>query len=282
MSAGPSYLSRLFITLASLPLFKSRLWRWWYNLLARHDKAAELLFMNYGYAEEQDGGFVLQPADMPYRYSIQLYRHVLEGVEVEGKDVAEVGSGRGGGASWLARYLKPHHVTAIDLSPEAIAFCNAHYHLQQLSFRQGSADALPLPAGSQDVILNVESSHCYPDMAAFIAEVRRVLRPGGVLAFCDLRAVTESDALIRLFRGSGLVLEVNRDISAYVLRALERMSDERKQAISQRVPSWLHAALEDFVALKGTVLYEGLRSGDIVYMSCLLRKPGQKPERQEE
>ncbi|NNG14211.1 MAG: methyltransferase domain-containing protein, partial [Gammaproteobacteria bacterium] len=241
----------------------------------RHDEAAELLFMNYGYAEQLDESFVLQPADAPYRYPIQLYRHVLDGVDVEGKDVAEVGSGRGGGASWLARYLNPHHVTAVDLSPDAIEFCDAHYQLQQLSFKQGSADALPLPSASQDVIINVESSHCYPDMAAFVAEVNRVLRPGGVFAFCDMRAATERDALIRVLQGSGLELEASRDISNNVLRALERMSDSRKQVISRRVPAWLRAALKDFVALKGTVLYEGLRSGDIVYMSCLLRKPGQ-------
>jgi SAM-dependent methyltransferase len=273
-SPSPSYLSRLFVALAAFPPFKSRLWRWWYNLLARHDEAAELLFMNYGYAEARDESFVLQPADTPHRYPIQLYRHVLEGVDVEGKDVVEVGSGRGGGASWLSRYLKPHHVTGVDISPGAIAFCDAHYRLQHLSFRQGSADALPLPSSSQDVVINVESSHCYPDMAAFVAEVQRVLRPGGVFAFCDLRAATERDALVKVLQGSGLKLEASRDISSNVLRALERMSDSRRLVISRRVPAWLRAALKDFVALKGTVLYEGLRSGDIVYLSCLLRKPG--------
>lgn len=230
--------------------------------------------MNYGYAEQQDESFVLQPADMPYRYPIQLYRHVLDGVDVEGKDVVEVGSGRGGGASWLARYLKPHHVTAVDLSPVAIAFCEANYKLQHLSFKQGSADALPLPTNSQDVLINIESSHCYPDMKKFVAEVQRVLRPGGVFAFCDLRAATQRDALINDLQSSGLELKESRDIGSNVLRALDRMSGSRKQVILNRVPVWLRAALRDFVALKGTVLYEGLRSGDIVYISCLLRKPG--------
>jgi hypothetical protein len=98
------------------------------------------------------------------------------------------------------------------------------------------------------------------------------LRPGGVFAFCDLRAATERDALIKVLQGSGLELESSRDITGNVLRALERMSDSRKQVILHRVPAWLRTALNDFVALKGTVLYEGLRSGDIVYMSCLLRK----------
>ncbi len=232
--------------------------------------------MNYGFAEEQDESFVLQPADVQYRYPIQLYRHVLDGVDVDGKDVAEVGSGRGGGASWLARYLSPHHVTAIDLSHDAIAFCEANYNLQHLSFMQGRADALPLPSNSQDVILNIESSHCYPDMTAFVSEVQRVLRPGGLFAFCDLRAATERDGLIEVFQNSGLELQASRDISANVLRALERMSDTRKQVIFNRVPVWLRGAVNDFVALKGTVIYEGLRNGDIVYMSCLLRKQGNK------
>jgi len=38
------------------------------------------------------------------------------------------------------------------------------------------------------VILNVESSHCYGNMANFIAEVYRVLKPNGKFSWADLRA----------------------------------------------------------------------------------------------
>ena len=262
----------MFITLVSFQPLKISLWRWWYNLLARNDETAELLFMNYGYAESQDESFVLQPADAAYRYPIQLYRHVLDGVELDAKDVAEVGSGRGGGASWLARYFNPHHITAIDLSPDAVAFCDVNYKLQHLSFKQGRADALPLPSSSQDVLINIESSHCYPNMTAFVKEVERVLRPGGLFAFCDMRAASEHDKLIKELQSSGLELQASRNISSNVLCALDRMSESRQQVILKRVPIWLRRGFRDFVALKGTTLHEGLRNGDIVYVSCLLRK----------
>lgn len=268
----PGWLASLFILATALPPLKKPLWRWWYNLVARHDTEAELLFMNYGYADEQDETFVLQPVDAAWRYPIQLYRHVLAGIDLDEIDVLEVGSGRGGGASWLARYHQPYSVLGVDLSAEAIAFCNSHLNLSGLSFRQGAADALPVANSSVDVVLNVESSHCYPDMPAFIAETHRVLRPAGYFVFCDLRSVNGAEKLMRDFQGSGLELLQSQDITENVLRALDRMSKSRQSVIMQRVPRWLRSTFSDFVALQDTVLYDKMRSGDVVYMSCRLQK----------
>ncbi len=45
----------------------------------------------------------------------------------------------------------------------------------------------PLPDNSLDIILNVESSHCYQDQLKVFSENYRVLKPGGYLLWCDLR-----------------------------------------------------------------------------------------------
>jgi len=36
-----------------------------------------------------------------------------------------------------------------------------------------------------DLIVNIESAHCYPDFVGFMKEVDRVLNPGGHFMFAD-------------------------------------------------------------------------------------------------
>ncbi|MEE4247851.1 MAG: methyltransferase domain-containing protein [Kangiellaceae bacterium] len=53
--------------------------------------------------------------------------------------------------------------------------------------------------GIIDILINVESSHCYGNMPAFLREVERVLKPGGYFSFADFRGtdqVNELDAMI--------------------------------------------------------------------------------------
>ena len=74
----------------------------WYSLVAKLDNHGQETFMNYGYAE-LDGAAPPLPARFDvHRYAVQLYRHVVSRAELRGKDVLEIGCGRGGGASYVA------------------------------------------------------------------------------------------------------------------------------------------------------------------------------------
>src|SRR5437588_5354732 len=163
--------------------------RSWYQMLVVLDREREISFMNYGYADIDSSAKELELSDgeRENRFCIQLYHHVAGAVDLSGKDVVEVGSGRGGGASYIARYLKPQSMVGIDLSDKAVDFCNQNYAIEALSFRQGDAENLPLSNASVDVVGNLESSHCYGSMDRFLSEVYRVLRPGGYLLFSDHR-----------------------------------------------------------------------------------------------
>lgn len=98
--------ANIFRHLARLPVLRRLLWRRWYNFLARRFADSRWTFMNYGYLATGDGPLALEHADEPDRYCIQLYHHTVSTAELAGRDVLEIGSGRGGGASYLHRYLR--------------------------------------------------------------------------------------------------------------------------------------------------------------------------------
>ena len=115
--------------------------------------------MNYGYKDEEK--LKLSKEDEPNRLFIQLYNMNIRDVDLKGKEVVEVGSGRGGGASWIAKTYDPRKLTGLDFSKDAVRLANKWYGSQaNLSFKVGNAEALPLVDNSQDIIYNVESSHC--------------------------------------------------------------------------------------------------------------------------
>ena len=56
--------------------------------------------MNYGFIDDDKP--TLTSEDEPDRLFIQLYHMNIRDLELEGKEGLEVGSGRGGGAHWIA------------------------------------------------------------------------------------------------------------------------------------------------------------------------------------
>ena len=73
------------------------------------------------------------------RDGYSLYYKLQFGEQLEAGERLEVGSGRGGGASYMARYLKPASLVGLDITSSAIRFCNRHYDVENLSFVRGSA-----------------------------------------------------------------------------------------------------------------------------------------------
>lgn len=163
------------------------MWRIWHNMIIKFDKNKEAVFMNYGYQSlNGDPKIVLEANDEINRYCIQLYDFVVRSVEVEGKDVLEVGSGRGGGASYITRYFKPKSYTAMDISSGVIKFCNQYHKVDGLKFITGVAEEPPFENNSFDIVVNVESARCYKSIRKFFDEVYRMLKPGGHFCFADI------------------------------------------------------------------------------------------------
>jgi ubiquinone/menaquinone biosynthesis C-methylase UbiE len=106
-----------------------------------------------------------------------------------------IGTGRN-----LAFYPAGVRLTGIDLSPAMLA--HAHQRARELGMevdlREGDAQALPFADGSFDTVVCTLSLCNVPDDRKAVAEMRRVLKPGGRLLLLDhIRAASRFDRAVQ-------------------------------------------------------------------------------------
>jgi ubiquinone/menaquinone biosynthesis C-methylase UbiE len=263
-----SLLERLF---AFGPTRKA-IWRLWYPFLTRRLRDGEVLFLNYAFETDPPLGLSLEPEDEINRCCIQLYHHVASQVDLSGKEVLEVSCGHGGGASWITRAMQPASYTGLDLNPTGIRFCQERHRVTNLSFIQGDAQKLPFADGALDAVISVEASHCYPDFPGFLAEVARVLRPGGHFLYADFRFRDDLAAWESAIAAAPLQTVQTRDIRAEVLRGMESNAARSEALVVQRLPRFLHALGRDFAGVPGARVYEALKTGELSYRSWCFGK----------
>lgn len=247
--------------------------RRWFEHISTYDSGRHLLFMNYGYAAEPP--ITLQTDDEEHRYFIQLYHHTASAIDLQGLDVLEVGCGRGGGSSYMARYLKPKSLVAVDLAANAIDFCQKQYtNIPNVRFERADAQDLPYEDNSFDALVNVESSICYPDVNKFLAEVVRVLRPGGYFLYADIRNQDELADWNTQLANLPLEKVTEETITPNVLRALDLDNARKERLIGQYAPRILHPIFKEFAGMKGSKFFYGaFASGEKVYKRFVFRKP---------
>ena len=258
------------------PTLKQRVFAWLYQFLAGYsgEEHWDWTFMNYGYA----GKFPLPllKEDEPDRYCCQLYAKVVDGVCLKNKIVIEVGCGRGGGLSFLQRYYAPESSHGIDLCQKAIAFCRRRHDSRpgtKLVFRTGDAANIPYDDGMVDVVVNVESSHCYPSRRKFFAEAYRVLKPGGKFCYADLHEAGERERIEKWLADAGFAIDVCEDITAGVVEALSLDNARKQQLIAAKAPWWLRKPFGSFAGLVGSRPHRSFVTGARRYTRWQLSKP---------
>jgi O-methyltransferase len=146
-----------------------------------------MVFMNHGlFSEKSEFDWIRPEDDTRNKYSLNMVRFVIDGVDLAGKKILEIGCGRGGNCSYLARYTGAEHVTGMDLNSDQVEFCRQTHQLENLSFVEGDAQNLPFENEQFDVVINIESSHCYPNLEKFYREVGRVLKKEGKFCYTDI------------------------------------------------------------------------------------------------
>jgi len=116
----------------------------------------------------------------------------------------------GGGVAF--RGLRPEHeldYVAADLSPVMLRRARAEADrrgLHWIEFAEADVEALPFEDRSFDLVVTYTGLHCFPDPPAAIAEIARVLRPGGELRGTSVikRAGLRQDTFVRLMQLGGV------------------------------------------------------------------------------
>lgn len=103
-----------------------------------------------------------------------------------GMHVLDIASGTGAPALQLARAVAPSgHVTATDLSPDPLKIAAQRAReraLTNLSFETADVHSLPYPDQTFDLATSRMAVMFFSDLPRALAEMRRVLRPGGRIA----------------------------------------------------------------------------------------------------
>lgn len=265
--------AKIFLDLCKIPVFRRLLWKPIYNFLAKKYAIKDWRFMNYGYESlENTSRLQLSAEDEAERYSAQLYHYLaLEG-DVAGKDMLEVGSGRGGGASHIKRYLNPKTMTGLDLAQNAVDFANETQQVERLKYIQGNAENLPFEDNSFDVVINVESCHAYGSVDKFLQEIKRVLHADGLFLCTDIRLNEQMRLLETQLKNSGMQLLREKDITPNVVKALILDTERKEKQIATNINNKVFAkAVREFAGIKGSEIHTSLKSGKREYKWFIMK-----------
>ena len=268
-------LAKLFVSLLNFsPAIKRAAWKWWYQRLAHRGRETDWSFMNYGFTPLNGSPKrELFPKDEQDRLFIQLYDYAASQIPINGLKVLEVGSGRGGGASFVTRYHHPSEMAGLDYSQSAIELSRRlHKNVPNLQFIQGDAESLPFENHTFDVVINVESSHCYGNVNAFIKEVSRVLKPGGYFSWVDLRSKEMLAETESAFNLTELNLIHNETITKEVIQALDDIHERKMTMIADNVPRAIQTAFRDFSGVKYSQIYNAFQEKKAVYLAKAYQK----------
>lgn len=255
----------------AFPKTRKRVWKFVYMLMAWFWRDPNWRFMNYGYMPDADTPFSLEERDEADRAFIGLYHQAVEGLDLTGKSVLEVGCGRGGGSSYIARYYNCAKVVGGDFSASTVKVAKKlNKDVNALSFEIADAENLPFADQSFDVVINIESSHCYSNVPSFIDEVARVLKPGGIFSWADLRGRSMTEKLEADLKHENLILLHKKELTPGVLRALRFMSEKKQEQI-KKTPLF-KKFMSEFAATEGTILFNGFQNGRVVYEARRFKK----------
>ena len=110
--------------------------------------------------------------------------------------VLEIGCGQGDGVREIVRRFRPRAVDAFDLDEAQVERARARLAAPlgaELRLWVGDAERIDAPDASYDAVFELTIFHHVPGWRRALAEVRRVLRPGGVFLFEELSREFFSD-----------------------------------------------------------------------------------------
>jgi SAM-dependent methyltransferase len=239
---------------------------WWIGRLG-------LTGFNYGYAPLSEA--VRGDTAIKEPYQIELYRQIADTLGVEhlrDRCVLEISSGLGGGLAYLMKSHAIRFGIATDRSRSAVRWARRRFGHHAV---MADACMLPFATGSCDVILNVEASHIYFS-DAFLSEVARVLKPGGLLAMSDERdqpAAAVQESMAREFDRHGLELIRFRDVTGNIADACA-LDAPRRVAVLNTLPWPSRQIFRLWVGVEDSPRFTDFHTRTATYFILVARRKG--------
>lgn len=124
-----------------------------------------------------------------YYEHFHRYAMVLE--LARDKDVLDIACGEGYGTAALA--LVARTAMGVDLDPESVRHAAAKYMAMNVGFRIGDCTAIPATDASFDLAVSFETIEHLTEQERMLGELKRVLRPNGVLVISSPNKLVYSD-----------------------------------------------------------------------------------------
>ena len=123
-----------------------------------------------------------------------LHRYAISLQYVQGKQVLDLASGEGYGSYHLSKVAAS--VVGVDIDEAAVSHAQSRYVQQRnLSYRVGSCAQIPLGDRSVDVVVSFETIEHHDQHETMMREIKRVLRPDGLLIISSPNRKTYSEDL---------------------------------------------------------------------------------------
>jgi amino acid adenylation domain-containing protein len=249
--------------------------RRFYNAVTQQLDSTEFgqhaLFLNYGYVADEtpQHATIELPKHLINRNSIKLVLELIGDCDLTDCRILDTGCGRGGTISVIAEYFQAKEITGLDLSPTAIAFCQANCSYNQVQFIEGDAEDLPFDDEQFEFVINIESASGYPNIAAFFAQVYRVLKEGGYFLYTDALPTELISGYLSTLQELGFIIEIERDITRNVLLSCDDVANRHLAAFSKKDDE----AMSNFLGLPGSEVYTALENRTLTYKMFRFKKP---------
>ena len=123
-----------------------------------------------------------------------LHRYAMSLQYVQGKQVLDLASGEGYGSYHLSKIAAS--VVGVDIDEAAVSHAQQRYVKHcNLSYRVGNCARIPLDDRSIDVVVSFETIEHHDQHERMICEIKRVLRPDGLLIISSPNKKTYSEDL---------------------------------------------------------------------------------------
>lgn len=120
-----------------------------------------------------------------------LHRYSIVNNYIKDKVVLDIACGDGYGSSLMSDTAKS--VTGVDIDAATVAAASKKYIKPNLVFKEGSADLMPIESSSIDVVVSFETIEHHDKHEEMMAEIKRVLKPEGLLIISSPDKLTYSD-----------------------------------------------------------------------------------------